>query len=102
MRHMIMSALAAAALMTMLPHGASAARFQDPSLATASPLVEQAACRTVRTKTYVRGRVVYKTVQKCGLPAFRPTHRAQSCSNVKTRVRTASGSFVLKTVRRCR
>ena len=68
MRHLIMSAFAAAALSTMLPQIASAARFQDPSLASASPLVEQAACRTVRTKTYVRGRVVYKTVRKCGLP----------------------------------
>ena len=102
MRHLIMSALAAAALSTMLPQVASAARFQDPSLATASPLVEQAACRTVKTRTYVRGRVVYKTVRKCGLPVVRPTYHAQNCSTVKTRVRTSAGKYVFKTVRRCR
>jgi hypothetical protein len=97
MRQFIISGLAAAALMAILPNTASA-RFYDPALTNAAPVVEQAACRTVRTRTYVRGRVVYKTVRRCGVPAYHRRH----CWTARERVRTPVGTFVFKSVRRCR
>jgi hypothetical protein len=97
MQRLIISGLAAAAILAVLPNGAQA-RFYNPTAPGAASLVEQAQCRTVRTRTRVGGRVVVKTVRRCG-PRYRTARR---CSNVRTRVRTPAGTFVYRTVRRCR
>ena len=96
-RAFIIPGLAAAAMAAALPNSASA-RFYDPSIPSAAPLAEQAACRTVRTRTTYRGRTVYKTVRRC-TPAVRTTRR---CVSERVRVRTPAGAFTYRTVRRCR
>ena len=99
MRGFIISGLAAAALVAMLPNGASA-RFFDPAVTGAGSNVEQVACRVVRTRTVYRGRTVYKSVRRCSPGVgYRPGRR---CVNERVRVRTPGGTFVFKSVRRCR
>jgi hypothetical protein len=97
-RAFVITGLAAAAMATALPNAANA-RFYDPSVPSAAPLAEQVACRTVRTRTVHRGRTVYKTVRRC-TPNYRRSVRR--CVNERVRVRTPAGSFVFRTVRRCR
>ena len=97
MRRFIIAGLTAAATLAALPT-ASQARFYDSTLPAATPSVEHVACRVVRTRTRVGGRVVVKTVKRCGPRR----HYARRCVNERVRVRTPAGTFVMKTVRRCR
>jgi cytochrome c-type biogenesis protein CcmE len=96
-----LSGLAIAALLVGTA-GNSQARFYDPATPSGAALVEQAACRTVKTRTRVGGRVVVKTVRRC-TPRVTTRYRSvRRCTNVRTRVRTPAGTFVYRTVRRCR
>jgi hypothetical protein len=96
-----LSGLAITALLAAMP-GNAQARFYNPVTPNAASLVEQAACRTVKTRTRVGGRVVTKTVRRCTPSATRSYRSARRCTNVRTRVRTPAGTFVYRTVRRCR
>jgi hypothetical protein len=95
-----LSGLAIAALLAMMP-GNAQARFYNPATPNAASLVEQAACRTVKTRTRVGGRVVVKTIRRC-TPNTTRYRSARRCTNVRTRVRTPAGTFVYRPVRRCR
>jgi cytochrome c-type biogenesis protein CcmE len=97
----MLSGLAIVALLTMMP-GKAQARFYNAATPNAASLVEQAACRTVKTRTRVGGRVVVKTVRRCTPSATTRYRSARRCTNVRTRVRTPAGTFVYRTVRRCR
>jgi hypothetical protein len=111
MRHLIISGLAAAALMAMAPSGAQA-RFFDPSLPAAASHVEQAQCRTVRVRTRLpNGRVVIRTTRRCGYrpyyrpyyPVYRPYYVGpRRCWTQRTVVRRPGGRTVVRVVRRCR
>jgi hypothetical protein len=73
------------------------ARFYTPHL-TAPSLVEEAACVTRRERVVrPNGRVVYRTVRRCGVP---PAMRG--CRTIRERVVRPNGSVVYRTVRRCR
>jgi hypothetical protein len=73
----------------------NAAQIQAPSL------VEDVACVTRRVRTVrPNGRVVYRTVRRCGVPAWnRPANR---CRWVQERVYRPNGNVVVRNVRRCR
>jgi len=76
----------------------SAARFHDPSLQAPS-LVEDVACRTVRSRV-VRpgGAVVYRTKRVCE-PGW-TSGSGRNCRTVRERVERPGGT-VFRTVRRC-
>jgi len=96
----LLSGLATATFLAVMP-GNAQARFYIPEIPTAAPLIEQAACRTVKTRTRVGGRVVTKTIRRC-TPRATSYRSVRRCTNVRTRVRTPAGTFVYRTVRRCR
>ena len=96
-----LSGLATATFLAVMP-GNAQARFYNPTIPNATSLVEQAACRTVRTRTRVGGRVVVKTVRRCTPRATSRYRSARRCTNVRTRVRTPAGTFVYRAVQRCR
>jgi hypothetical protein len=100
MRRLILSGLAVAAILAVQPSTAQA-RFNGPVALSAAPLAEPVACRTVKTRTRVGGRVVVKTVRRCS-PRPVVQYRARRCVNERIRVRTPAGALVFKTVRRCR
>lgn len=63
-------------------------------------LVEEAACRMVRSRVVrPNGRVVYRTTRRC-TPDWRP--RARDCRIVYKRVVRPNGAVVRERVRRCR
>jgi hypothetical protein len=98
----IAAAVIAVAFFSAVP-GASAARFQDPAVATQAPsLLEDVACRTVRERV-VRpgGRVIFRTKRIC-TPGFGRGFGAGHCRVVRERVVRPNGSVVHRTVRRCR
>jgi hypothetical protein len=76
------------------------ARFSPQKIETPS-LVDNVACVTRRVRT-VRpsGRVVYRTVRRCGVPAWQA--RRERCRVVRERVYRPNGSVVVRSVRRCR
>jgi hypothetical protein len=94
------------ALIATTPAGAMPAA---PQGVQAPSLVEQAAC-VVRRERVVRpnGRVVYRTVRRCGVPAwdrgYHHGHRygyGAPCRMVRERIVRPDGRVVVREVRRC-
>ncbi len=76
------------------------ARF-SPERVQAPSLVDDVACVTRRIRTVrPNGRVVYRTVRRCGVPAWQ--RRANRCRWVQERVYRPNGNVVVRNVRRCR
>ncbi|WP_114943140.1 hypothetical protein [Microvirga calopogonii] len=76
------------------------ARFGAEQLQAPS-LVDDVACVTRRVRTVrPNGRVVYRTVRECGVPAWQ--RRADRCRTVRERVVQPSGRVVYREIRRCR
>jgi hypothetical protein len=76
------------------------ARF-SPQQVEAPSLVDNVACVTRRVRTVrPNGRVVYRTVRQCGVPAVRRS--VNRCSTVRERVVRPNGNVVYRDVRRCR
>lgn len=76
------------------------ARF-SPQRIEAPSLVDSVACVNRRVRTVrPNGRVVYRTVRRCGVPAWQI--RDRRCRIVQERVYRANGSVVVRNVRRCR
>ena len=102
MRLPIVAAVLAAALFAVAPN-ASAARFHDPALKASAPLlVEDVACRTVRSRILrPNGRVIYSTRRIC-TPGWRGGGFDRRCRVVRERIHRPNGSVVVRTVRRCR
>lgn len=76
------------------------ARFSPQTIETPS-LVDNVACVTRRVRTVrPNGRVIYRTVRQCGVPAWQ--RRAERCRVVRERVYRPNGSVVVRDVRRCR
>lgn len=76
------------------------ARF-SPQNIEAPSLVEDVACVTRRVRTVrPNGRVVYRTVRRCGVPAWQA--RRDRCRIVRERVYRPNGTVVVRNVRRCR
>jgi hypothetical protein len=46
------------------------------------------------------GRVVYRTVRNCGVPAWQ--RRVDRCRTVRERIVRPNGNVVYRTIRRCR
>jgi hypothetical protein len=76
------------------------ARF-SPQQIEAPSLVDNVACVTRRVRTVrPNGRVVYRTVRRCGVPAWE--RRRDRCRVVRERIQRPNGSVVFREVRRCR
>ena len=76
------------------------ARF-TPEQIQAPSLVDNVACVTRRVRTVrPNGRVVYRTVRTCGVPAWQ--RRVDRCRTVRERVVRPTGNVVYRTIRRCR
>ncbi|MGO4389017.1 hypothetical protein AB4Y85_15910 [Microvirga sp. 2YAF29] len=76
------------------------ARFSPQQIETPS-LVDNVACVTRRVRTVrPNGRVVYRTVRQCGVPAWQ--RRGERCRIVRERIQRPNGSVVVRDVRRCR
>jgi len=76
------------------------ARF-SPQRIEAPSLVDTIACTTRHVRTVrSNGRVVYRTVRRCGVPAWQL--RDRRCRVVQERVYRPNGSVVVRNVRRCR
>ena len=99
MRRFILAFAAATAAMFALPVSDANARF--PAQAVEAPtLLEEAACTTRRVRTVrPNGRVVRKTVRRCGPGIQRGVER---CRVVRERVVRPNGRAVTRVVRRCR
>ena len=92
----------AGGLLALASAPAGAARFHDPALQASPALVEQAAC-TMRRERVERpnGRVVFRTVRRCG-PGIGPGPRfGDRCRMVRARVERPNGTVVFRTTRRC-
>jgi hypothetical protein len=77
------------------------ARF-SPEQIQAPSLVDNVACVTRRIRTVrPNGRVVYRTVRRCGVPAWQQ-RRVDRCRTVRERVVQPNGRVIYRTVRRCR
>lgn len=75
------------------------ARF-SPERIQAPSLVEDVACVTRRIRTVrPNGRVVYRTVRRCGVPAWQ--RRVERCRIERVRVVRPFGGVTYRTVRRC-
>jgi len=73
----------------------------SPQRIEAPSLVDNVACVTRRVRTVrPNGRVVYRTVRRCGVPAWRRADR--HCRVVRERVHRPNGTVVVRNVRRCR
>lgn len=76
------------------------ARF-NPQQIEAPSLVDNVACVTQRVRTVrPNGRVIYRTVRRCGVPAWE--RRGTRCRIVRERVYRPNGNVVVRDVRRCR
>jgi hypothetical protein len=76
------------------------ARF-SPERIQAPSLVDDVACVTRRIRTVrPNGRVVYRTVRRCGVPAWQ--RRVDRCRTIRERVVRPNGNVVYRTIRRCR
>lgn len=92
-------ALALGAGFFAAPHEAHA-RF-SPEQIQAPTLVDNVACVTRRVRTVrPNGRVVYRTVRNCGVPAWQ--RRVDRCRTIRERIVRANGNVVYRTVERCR
>jgi hypothetical protein len=104
MKLLIVGAAAAlSAIVMTAPAGAAPAA---PLGVQAPSLIEQAAC-VVRRERVVRpnGRVVYRTVRRCGVPAWERRYRygyGAPCRTVRERIVRPDGRVVVREVRRCR
>jgi hypothetical protein len=75
--------------------GFSPQRIEAPSL------VDNVACVTRQVRAYgSNGRVVYRTVRQCGVPAWE--RRGGRCRMVQERVYRPNGHVITRSVRRCR
>jgi hypothetical protein len=102
MRAIILPAIALAfgAVLFAAPQEAHA-RF-GPEQVQAPSLVDNVACVTRRIRTVrPNGRVVYRTVRRCGVPAWQQ-RRVDRCRTVRERIVRPNGNVVYQTVRRCR
>jgi hypothetical protein len=73
----------------------NASQLQAPSL------VEDVACVTERIRTIrPNGRVVYRTVRRCGVPGW--SRRVERCRTVQERIYRPNGNVVVRNIRRCR
>ena len=67
----------------------------------APTLVDNVQCVTRQVRTVrPNGRVVYRTVRRCGAPAWQ--RRGDRCRTVRERVYRPNGNVIVRTVRRCR
>jgi hypothetical protein len=100
MRALILPAFAIAFGAGFLAAPEAQARFNASHLEAPS-LVEDVQCVTRRIRTVrPNGRVVYRTVRNCGVPAW--TRRANRCRWVQERTFRPNGSVVVRNIRRCR
>jgi hypothetical protein len=101
MKRLLMGVFVAAAALAGLSMNEAKARF-SPQAVQAPALVEQAACVTRRIRTVrPNGRVVYRTVRRCGPGIGRPG-RWERCRTIRERVIRPNGRVVYRTIRRCR
>jgi hypothetical protein len=99
MRHLLMGAIVGAAAFAGLSMNEASARF-SPQGIDAPVLVEEAQCVTRRVRTVrPNGRVIYRTVRRCG-PRF--DRRVDRCRTIRERVVRPNGRVVYRTIRRCR
>lgn len=110
MRAIILPAFIAALGAGFLAAPEAQARF-NASHVEAPSLVEDVACVTRRIRTVrPNGRVVYRTVRRCGV---RPPHarggvrpydrvRRDRCRVVRERIYRPNGTVVVRSIRRCR
>ena len=95
MRHLLISAIVAAAALTGLAASDAQARF-SPQSVEAPSLMEEAQCVTRRVRTVrPNGRVIVRTVRNCS-PGF------DRCRTVRERITRPNGRVIIRTVRRCR
>lgn len=103
MKRLFMGAIVAAAALAGLPSQEASARF-SPQGVDAPVLVEEAQCVVRRIRTVrPNGRVVYRTVRRCGPGVgrrFGP--RFERCRVERQRVVRPNGRVIFRTVRRCR
>ena len=99
MRQFLIGTITAAAAFAGFAASEASAHFL-PQTIEAPALVEQAAC-AVRRERVVRpnGRVVHRTVRRCGPRVERSRER---CRVVRERIKRPNGHVVIRTVRRCR
>lgn len=75
------------------------ARFSPQSIETPT-LLEEAQCVTRRVRTVrPNGRVVNRTVRRCG-PGF--GRRVDRCRTVRERITRPNGRVIVRSIRRCR
>jgi len=105
MRFPLLAALAAAAILAFASAPrANAAPVQWQKFQTARPMIEEAACVTRRVRTVrPNGRVVYRTVRRCGVPAYGRPYRGYrgGCRMIRERIVRPNGSVVYRQTRRC-
>jgi hypothetical protein len=105
MRFPILAAIAAAILLVFAhAPNAEAAPVQWQQFQNANPMIQEAACVTRRIRTVrPNGRVVYRTVQRCGVPAYgRPMRGYRGgCRTVRERIVRPNGRVIYRQVRRC-
>ena len=96
MRAVILPAFAFALAIGFFSSPEAQARF-NPGQLEAPSLIEDVACVTRRVRTIQpNGRVVYRTVRRCGVNA------GPRCRWVRERVRLPNGRVVVRDVQRCR
>lgn len=103
----IRTSVFAAAALIGLGLGSGLATPQHAEAMVANPgvsapvVVDQVACRTVRTRVVrPNGRVVYRTTRRCGPPHWARPHRR--CVMERQRIVRPNGAVVYKRIRRCR
>ena len=99
MRAFLLPAFAVALGAGFLAAPEAQARFNASGLQAPS-LVEDVACVTERVRTVrPNGRVVYRTVRRCGVPGW--SRRVERCRTVQERVYRPNGNLVVRNIRRC-
>ena len=100
MRAFLLPAFAVALGAGFLAAPEAQARFNASGLQAPS-LVDNVACVTERIRTVrPNGRVVFRTVRRCGVPAW--GRGVERCRTVQERVYRPNGNVVVRNVRRCR
>lgn len=98
MKALLLAAALAAGLAGLSANEASA-RF-SPQSVDAPTLVEEAQCVTRRIRTVrPNGRVIFRTVRRCG-PGF--GRRFERCRTVRERIVRPNGRVIVRNIRRCR
>lgn len=98
MKHFFVAATLAAGL-AGFSAGDAQARF-SPQGVDAPILLEEAQCVTRRIRTVrPNGRVIFRTVRRCG-PGF--GRRVDRCRTVRERIVRPNGRVIVRTIRRCR